>query len=147
MREMKRLNFADNAESPAAFPWSYDARSRTVTVLTGDAQPKQGGSFILESRLKADAAPGTVITNQAFVHFPNALEQITPTNTVVSAVPLATTLAYEGASSAAYLAPARLASRLMTTAGRPLARQESQFILPGSTLTALTDSLKQRKLS
>ena len=91
LRDMRRVNYLAETDSPATFPWSYNPRTRTITVLTGDADFRQGGRFILEARLKADTAPGTMISNQAVVHFPNSLE-VTPTNVIVSAVPLPTQL-------------------------------------------------------
>ncbi len=138
LREMKRVNYLTETETPANFPWAYDPRTRTVTIMTGDADFRQGGRFILEARLKADTAPGTMITNQAIVHFPNSLE-VTPTNVIVSAVPLPTQLAYEGASSATYLDSTWFTARL-TAAGKPLSLQPVEFHLAGSSWTATTDA-------
>ena len=125
------------------FPWTYDSHSRTVTVMAGDAQPHWGGSFVLEARLRADAAPGTIIPNQSFVYFPNALDPVTPTQTVVSAVPLPTQLASTGASSAVYLDTARLTAKLTTSANAAVAHQTVSFRLAGATMTATTDSSGQ----
>lgn len=138
LRDMKRVNYLTETETPANFPWAYDPRTRTVTIMTGDADFRQGGRFILEARLKADTAPGTMITNQAIVHFPNSLE-VTPTNVIVSAVPLPTQLAYEGASSATYLDSTWFTARL-TAAGKPLSLQPVEFHLAGSSWTATSDA-------
>lgn len=137
LRDMRRVNYLTETESPATFPWSYDPRTRTITVMTGDADFRQGGRFILEARLKADTTPGTMITNQAIVHFPNSLE-VTPTNVIVSAIPLPTQLFYEGPSSTTFLAPTQFAARL-TAAGKPLAQQPVEFQLAGSSWTVTTD--------
>ncbi len=137
VRDMRRVNFLTEAETSANFPWSYDSRTRTLTVQTGDADSRQGGRFIVEARLKADTAPGTFITNQAVVHFPNSLE-VTPTNSIVSAVPLPSQLAYEGASSAAYRGTARFAARL-SAGGRPLVDQPVEFAFAGSSWIVTTD--------
>src|SRR6185312_2872309 len=90
----------------ANFPWSYDAQTRTVSVLAGNADSNAGGSFVVQAKLKPSVPPGTVINNQARVYFPNALQQMTPTNTVISAVPIQPQLASIGASSATYLSTA-----------------------------------------
>lgn len=137
LREMQRVDFLNKVETPASFPWSYDARTRTVTVLTGDAEPRQGGRFILEARLKADAAPGTVISNQAVVHFPNVLE-ITPTNSIVSAVPLPTQIAYLGDVSGTYQGTSALSAQLMA-GGKPVTGQPLEFSFSGATFSAVTD--------
>jgi len=138
LRDMNHVNYLTGAQTPANFPWSYYARTRTITVMTGDADSRQGGRFIVEARLKADTAPGTMIANQAVVHFPNSLE-VTPTNVIVSAVPLPTQLAYEGASSTTYLASTWFTARL-TAAGKPLALQPVEFQLAGSSWTVTTDA-------
>ncbi len=138
LRNMRRVNYLTEVETSASFPWSYDSRTRTLTVLTGDADFRQGGRFILEARLKPDTLPGTFITNQAVVHFPNSLE-VTPTNSIVSAVPLPTQIAYEGASGATFFTPIRFAAKL-TAAGRSLAEQPVEFLLAGASWTATTDA-------
>lgn len=141
VREMYSLVFSSSgmpiSTTTASFPWSYDPRTRTVTVLTGNAGPSSGGSFVLEARLRADSPPGTIIPNQAFVHFPNALQQITPTNTVIAAVPLPTQLSYVGVSSGVYLSTAGVAAQL-TAGPNPVARQGVGFQLTGVSATAVT---------
>ncbi len=122
----------------ATFPWSYDPLTRTFTLLAGNADASAGGSFVLQARLKSTATPGTAIPNQAFVYFPNALQQITPTNTIVSAVPLTTQLTSVGASSGAYLSTASLTAQLAAAAA-PVAAQPVNIQLLSTSSTTLTD--------
>ncbi|MEW5883723.1 MAG: hypothetical protein AB1725_05820 [Armatimonadota bacterium] len=138
LRDMRRVNFLTEVETSANFPWSFDPRTRVVTLQTGDAESREGGRFILEARLKSDTTPGTIIGNQAIVYFPTVLE-VTPTNSIVSAVPFASQLIYEGASSATYLATTRFAARL-TAGGKPLVAQPVEFLLAGSSWTGVTDA-------
>ncbi|PIR18715.1 MAG: hypothetical protein COV48_06005, partial [Elusimicrobia bacterium CG11_big_fil_rev_8_21_14_0_20_64_6] len=70
--------------------------------------------------------------------FPNALEA-TPTNTIVSAVPLPTQLAYEGASSGTYSNTVELAARLFA-GGSAVSRQPVDFELIGSTSAGITNA-------
>ena len=123
----------------ANFPWSYDPQTRTVTVLTGNAGPNSGGSFVLQTKLKSSAPAGTVISNQALVYFPNAAQQITPTNTVLSAVPLPTQLSYVGTSSGVYLGTAGLAAQLVA-GGSPAVAQLVNFQLVDVSTAANTNS-------
>ncbi|MEK7388431.1 MAG: Ig-like domain-containing protein [Elusimicrobiota bacterium] len=142
VRDMNTHVFVDDvpiSTTPANFPWSYDLKTRTVTVLTGNAGPHHGGSFVIETRLKSTSPPGTVVSNQALVYFPNALQTITPTNTVISAVPLETRFSYVGVSSVAFLDTAALAARLTTDNG-PALRQPVSFQLAGLTQNARTGS-------
>lgn len=44
LRDMKRVNYLTEAETPTNFPWSYDPRTRVVTVMTGDAEFREGGA-------------------------------------------------------------------------------------------------------
>jgi len=134
------------SSAAATFPWNYDAQTRTVTLLAGNASGRAGGSFVLEARLRSTAAPGTVISNQGFVYFPNALQQITPTNSIVSAVPLPTQLASVGTSSAVYLSTAGLAAQL-TAANAPIAQQPVQVRLLDFSSTTLTNASGQSQAS
>ena len=141
VRDMYTHSFVDDvpiSTTPANFPWSYHPQTRTVTVLTGNAGPNNGGSFVIETRLKSSSPPGTVVSNQALIYFPNALQTITPTNTVISAVPLATQLSYVGVSTGAFLDTAALAANLTTSNG-PAARQSVGFQLAGFSANARTD--------
>lgn len=138
LRDMFRVDFASNTQVSATFPWSFDPLTRTVTVLCGNAGFRNGGRFVLEARLRADAAQGTIINNQAIVYFPNALEA-TPTNTIVSAVPLPTQVAYEGASGGTYADTVELAARLRA-GGNPVSRQTVNFELLGSTSSGITNA-------
>jgi uncharacterized repeat protein (TIGR01451 family) len=142
VRDMYSLVFSSGvaiSTTPANFPWSYDPQTRTFTLLAGNANASAGGSFVLETKLKSTVPPGTVIPNQGFVYFPNALQQVTPTNTVISAVPLATSLASVGASSGVYLSTAGLAAQLTTSSG-PAQNQPVSFQLTDFSSAALTDA-------
>lgn len=71
----------------------YSAATRTITWEIGElaptGQPGSKGSVSFAVRLKRGLPSGTVIANQAVVHFPSVPEE-TPTNTVVNVVqPLA----------------------------------------------------------
>ena len=71
----------------------FSSASNTLTWVVGDLAPKgqmgSTGAVSFTVRLKPDLAAGTVVLNQAVVHFPSVPED-TPTNTVVNVVqPLA----------------------------------------------------------
>lgn len=138
LRDMQTVDFASGTQSAANFPWTYDPLTRTVTLLAGDAASRHGGRFVLELRLKSDSPPGTVIRNQAVVFFPNALEA-TPTNTIISAVPLPTQLASIGASSGTYQSIARLETKL-SAGTAPVSGQPVNITLHSNLLSALTDA-------
>ena len=63
----------------------YSADSRLLTWEVGDLAPGEQGEVSFRVKTRADLAPGTRITNQAKIYFPNAAE-ITPTNLVVHTV-------------------------------------------------------------
>ena len=46
LRDMFRVDFASNTQTPATFPWSFDLQTRTVTVMCGDAGFRLGGRFV-----------------------------------------------------------------------------------------------------
>jgi sugar lactone lactonase YvrE len=125
----------------ANFPWAYDPATRTLTVLTGNAAPSAGGSFVLTTRLKSGTPSGTVVRNQADVYFPNAVQQVTPTNTILSAVPLPTQLAYTGTTSGIFASTAAFSARLTAGGGGPRQQRISFAIEPSTqTAAAITDS-------
>ncbi len=87
----------------------------TVGELAPKGQPGSTGTVSFSVRLKSGLPSGTVIANQAVVHFPSVPEE-TPTNTVVNTVqPLVAS-----------------AQRLTTEAGQPVA-----FTLRGSDVSGL----------
>ncbi len=130
---------ATTSTTTATFPWSYDPLTRTVTVVPGNANSNAGGSFVLSANLKSSVPAGTVINNQALVHFPNALQQITPTNTVISAVPIKPQLLSIGVSSSVYLSTASLAAQL-SIGSATIASQPIQFQLANFSTTTLTNA-------
>lgn len=137
VKDFLSVDFLNNTQAPASFPFVYDPLTRTLTVYVGEAGPRQGGRFTFETRLRSDAPPGTVITNQALVHFPNALE-ITPTNPIVSVVPLPTEIAYVGQSTASFSDTARLQARLASR-GKSLPGKTVEFHIAQTSRTAVTD--------
>jgi hypothetical protein len=64
---------------------SFSPASRMVDFEIGDVPPGGKGSVSFSVAVKATAAHGTEIVNQADIYFPNALE-VTPTNGVVNRV-------------------------------------------------------------
>ena len=127
------------SQSSTSFPWTFDPNTRTVTVLAGNAATRGGGSFVLQARLRNPTTPGTIIRNQATIYFPNALQQATPTNTIVSDVPLPTQLGYVGFSSGVYLSTANLTAALSSGASA-LSQQPVTYNFAGAVQTAATTS-------
>ncbi|WP_456403888.1 DUF7948 domain-containing protein [Thiolapillus sp.] len=64
---------------------SYSSDLRLLSWEIGDLAPGAKGQVSFQVKAKTNLAPGTEITNQAEIYFPNAKE-ITPTNVVVHTV-------------------------------------------------------------
>lgn len=143
LQNMYTVNFSTDSvplsQTATTFQWYFDPQTRTVTLFAGNSAANAGGKFVLQARLRSSAVPGTVIPNQAIIYFPNAVQTATPTNTILSAVPLPTQLAYNGASTGTYLSSAKLSARLTTGAISPNL-QPITFSLAGSSVTSLTDN-------
>ncbi|PDW04699.1 Ig-like domain-containing protein [Candidatus Viridilinea mediisalina] len=64
---------------------TYNAELRQASWLIGEVAPGAGGIVTMTVRARAGLPTGTLITNQAVVHFPSAFEE-TPTDLVVSTI-------------------------------------------------------------
>ncbi|MGR3311482.1 MAG: hypothetical protein ACUZ77_12015 [Candidatus Brocadiales bacterium] len=78
----------DNIKGPEiAPPGTYDPATRTITWLVGEVGPGEGGIADFSVNVRGDAPMGTEIINFGVVNFPSVPE-VTPTNAIVSVIPL-----------------------------------------------------------
>ncbi|MFA5162870.1 MAG: hypothetical protein WC421_11595, partial [Elusimicrobiales bacterium] len=138
VRDFYSVDWATNAQTPANFPYAYDPHTRTLTVFTGDAGPRKGGKFTVETRLRSDMPAGVPISNSATVFFPSDLEE-TRTNAIISVVPNNPQLAYTGDLTAYYNEYAVLSASL-TYSGGAIAGKPVNFSMNGQVFVATTSA-------
>src|SRR3989339_1769324 len=100
----RRIDYISGAETPALFEYKSDPQTRMLTVFIdneGEVGPKQGGKFDISVLAKGSIARGTAIINTATVYFPSVPEE-TPTNSIVSVVPLNSAIEYNGTKVVSY---------------------------------------------
>jgi len=132
---------ADESEYPANFVYRYNPQTRMLTVFIdrdGEVFSKEGGKFSLSVKVKSDAQPGAVITNYATVYFPSVPE-VTPTNPIVSVIPVQTQVTYLGDLSAKQSEVMELKALLATLDDKKVPAKTVTFFIDGSSYTATTD--------
>lgn len=138
-RDAYLVDWTSGARTPASFPHAFDATSGMLTVLAGEFGPKQGGSFIVDVKLRGDTPRGAEISNYATVYFPTSLEA-TRTNSVVSVVPLESGVTYSGFASARY-GDYTLFQATVSASGSALTGKTVLFSVGGSSYSAVSDTL------
>ncbi|MHB2027042.1 MAG: OmpL47-type beta-barrel domain-containing protein [Elusimicrobiota bacterium] len=131
------INFVAGSTVPTSYPYNYDPTTRTITIMPGTIGPSQGGEMTISVKVKSGVAQGTVITNQATVYFPT-VSQVTPTNEIVSVVPIATQLVYTGSTTASFADQAILNAQLVTSTGAPIPGELVNYSVDGTTASATT---------
>jgi len=137
IKDSYAVDWQTGQQTAANFQYAYDQQSRTLTLMVGEVGSRKGGKFTIETRLKNSAQPGAIIPNYATVHFPTVLE-VTPTNTIVSAIPRQTQILYTGSQQVNYSDDALLMSTVSIN-GQSIVGKIINYTIGTSSYSAITD--------
>ncbi|MDE2314389.1 MAG: DUF11 domain-containing protein, partial [Elusimicrobia bacterium] len=131
------INFITRTTTAKTWPYKFDRRTRTLSVMTGAVSAGEGVRMTISVRLKSNVRPGTAMPNYASIYFPTAGRMKT-TNCIASVVPIPTALVYIG-STTVPVGGSPIFNARLTSGGRPVPGEKVDYSVGSATASAITD--------